>query len=158
MGKQCSKARWQGIEKFIAFIIGGDRVGGQAIKGTVRRFDIKNDDFGGDCRSEFLLGECKAIDPAISTPFRKQYPYDPAKTFRVEVAWLDQIREEARKLDLIPFLAFNRKFSEKKDTHIILDLDVFIDLVHKAGYLPKFATLDDAIKAFKARKGNSDNE
>jgi hypothetical protein len=150
MGKQCSKNRWRGIEFFIGYIIGGTRVYSQSDKGFAKKFGSQVIAMG-DCRSKFMLGEAKAYDPASKTKWRKDNPYKPAKTFSIDTKWLDQIREEAESQGLIPFLAYNRKFSTKDDTHIILDLDIFIMLAHKAGYLPEYETLEQAKEAFKNR-------
>ena len=149
MGKQCSKARWQGFQRFIAFIIGGTQVYGQSSKFFAKQAG-QDEVAVGDVGNESLLGECKAIDPAAKTQFRKQNPYFPTKTFRIENEWLDQIREEAKSINKLPFLAYNRKFSELNQSHIVLDLDVFIHLIYKAGY-GKYETLEEAYKAWKTR-------
>jgi hypothetical protein len=153
MAKQASKVRWQGFERFIAFIIGGMRVYGQSTK-----FHAKKAGQGtiavGDAQSECLLGECKAYDPAAKTQWRKDNPYIPSTSFRVDVEWLTQAKEEAQSIDKLPFLAFSRKFSQLIDTHIVLDLDTFIHLIYKAGY-GKFENIEDAMKAWKEKKSVS---
>jgi hypothetical protein len=147
--KGCNKAKWQGLERFIGFIIGGSRVYGQSDKAAARSSgqDVVA---VGDCRSEEMLGECKSYDPVAGNTWRKENPYEPARSFRIDLEWLEQIRDEAKSVDKLPFIAYNRKFSQKTDTHIILDLDVFIHLLYKAGYTP-YENLQQAVEAWKNR-------
>ncbi len=110
--KQCSKNRWQGFERFMAFAIGGKRVLGQAAKYTGRQ------DTFGDAQSESVVCECKARDPAPKK-WRENNPQVPYDKIKIETIWLTQIVTEARAIDKWPFLAYNIKYTGLSETYVI---------------------------------------
>ena len=114
-----SKTCWQGFERYIAKLIGGNRSYGQSAKGRVS-FEVSA---LGDVRNAKMLIECKLRDYA-PPKFRQKYPRKPYNKFRILNKWYTGVREEATKLEQAdcvkrrPGVAIKAKYGT--DQHIIL--------------------------------------
>lgn len=156
MAKRKSIAdRAKNYERWIGFAIGGSRVYGQSAKHYIK--DADGEDIGGDAKNDFVLGECKSYDPAAGTKWRKENPRLPAKSFRIEMKWVNQIRDEAAAVAKHPFLAFNNKFDPLIESHIVISLDFFLRLLYAVGW-GKFSNVYEAWSAWKIRSATRAEE
>jgi hypothetical protein len=148
-----SKKKWQDLERFVAFMIDGQRVYAQSAKflNDAPIAEIAN----GDAVSEYLLAECKVRDFALGTKMRKEKPKKPADYFRVDLEWWRQIAREAGQVNKLPFLVVNRKFTSASESFAVLDLDTFIQILYKAGLCP-YKDMAEVMKAYNER--NKENE